>query len=205
MKTDIMSRLFRYLVALCFLVLAACGSSPAVHYFTLESAGDYVAHDDVGSPIMAVGALRLPEYLNRSQFVARGSGSEIVVDDLNRWAEPLDDAIHRVLATNLDILLDTMVVIAYPATVVAYTDYRLIGRIDHFISDPNGMVVLRVHWGVTDLDGVVVLPAKRASFQSQAAKPGDPGSIAQAMSDVLAQFSSAIAAEVESAGLAQAP
>ena len=202
MKTDIMNRFFRYLVALCFLVLAACGASPAVHYFTLESAGDYVAHDDDGSPILTVGTLRLPEYLNRSQFVSRGSGSEIVVDDLNRWAEPLDDAIHRVLATNLDILLDTVVVIAYPSTVVAHTDYRLIGRIDHFISDPNGIVVLRVQWGITDPNGVVVLPAKRASFQSQAAKPGDPGSIAQGMSDVLAQFSSAIAAEVNAMDLA---
>mgnify|MGYP001819257879 CR=1 FL=1 len=202
MKTDIMNRFFRYLVALCFLVLAACGSSPAVHYFTLESAGDYVAHDDDGSPILTVGTLRLPEYLNRSQYVSRGSGSEIVDDDLNRWAEPLDDAIHRVLATNLDILLDTVVVIAYPSTVVAHTDYRLIGRIDHFISDPNGIVVLRVQWGITDPNGVVVLPAKRASFQSQAAKPGDPGSIAQGMSDVLAQFSSAIAAEVNAMDLA---
>ena len=202
MKTDIMTRFYRYLVAVCFLVLAACGSSPAVHSFTLESAGDYVAHDDDGSPILTVGTLRLPEYLNRSQFVSRGSGSEIVVDDLNRWAEPLDDAIHRVLATNLDILLDTVVVIAYPSTVVAHTDYRLIGRIDHFISDPNGIVVLRVQWGITDPNGVVVLPAKRASFQSQAAKPGDPGSIAQGMSDVLAQFSSAIAAEVNAMDLA---
>jgi hypothetical protein len=47
-----------------------------------------------------------------------------------------------------------------------------------------------------------VLPAKRASFQSQAAKPGDPGSIALAMSDVLAQFSREIAAEIESTVLA---
>ena len=202
MKTDIMNRFFRYLVAVCFLVLAGCGSSPAVHYYALDSAGEYVADDDDGSPVMAVGAFRMPEYLNRSQFVSRGLGAEIVVDDINRWAEPLDDAIHRVLATNLDTLLDSMVVIAYPSTVVAHTDYRLIGRIDHFISDPNGIVVLRVQWGITDPNGVVVLPAKRASFQSQAAKPGDPGSIAQGMSDVLAQFSSAIAAEVNAMDLA---
>lgn len=202
MKTDTIYPLFRYVVALCFLVLAACGSSPAVHYYSLETSGEYVEQDDDGSPVMAVGAFRMPEYLNRSQFVTRGQGAEIIVDDLNRWAEPLDDAIHRVLATNLDVLLDSLVVIAYPSTTLAHSDYRLIGRIDNFLADPNGMVVLRVQWGITDPAGAVVLSSRRVSFQSQAAKPGDPGSIAQAMSDVLAQFSRAVAAEVDAIDLA---
>jgi len=153
---------------------------------------------------MSVGAFRMPEYLNRSQIVTRGSGAEIIVDDVNRWAEPLDDAIHRVLATNLDVLLESLVVVAYPSPAVAYSDYRLIGRIDGFISDPDGRVELRVQWGIINPDGTVLLPARRARFESQAANPDDPGSIAQAMSDVLAQYSRAVAAEVESIGLAQA-
>jgi len=204
MKTETMNRIFRYLVTSCFLVLAGCGSSPAVHYYALESAGDYVAQDDEGSPVMAVGGFRMPEYLNRSQFVTRGSGAEIIVDDVNRWAEPLDDAIHRVLATNLDVLLESMVVVAYPAAAITEADYRLIGRFDGFVSGPDGRVDLRVQWAITGPDGTVLLPARRARFESQAANPDDPGSIAQAMSDVLAQYSRAVAAEVESIGLAQA-
>jgi uncharacterized lipoprotein YmbA len=205
MNTNDMNRTVRYLVTFCFLILAGCGSSPAVHYYALESMDNYVAHDDEGSPVLAVGAFRMPEYLNRSQMVTRGSGAEIIVDDVNRWAEPLDDAIHRVLASNLDVLLESLVVIAYPSAAVAYSDYRLIGRIDRFISDPDGMVELRVQWGIADSGGTVQLSSRRASFESQAAKPGDPGSIAEAMSDVLAQYSRAIATEVESIGLAQVP
>lgn len=197
-----MSRIHRSAVTFSFLILAACGSSPAVHYYALEPVGNYVAHDDEGSPVMAVGAFRMPEYLNRSQFVTRGSGAEIIVDDVNRWAEPLDDAIHRVLATNLDVLLDSLVVVAYPSTAIAHNDYRLVGRIDRFISDPDGIVILRVQWGIADAKGAIVLPSRRARFESQAAKPGDPGSIAQAMSDALAQFGSAIAAEVDAMDLA---
>jgi uncharacterized lipoprotein YmbA len=205
MNTNDMNRTVRYLLTLCFLILAGCGSSPAVHYYALESVDNYVARDDEGSPIMSVGAFRMPEYLNRSQMVMRGSGAEIIVDDVNRWAEPLDDAIHRVLASNLDVLLESLVVIAYPSVAVAISEYRLTGRIDGFISDANGLVELRVQWGIIDADGTVKLSSRRARFESQAAKPDDPGSIAQAMSDVLAQYSRAIAAEVESIGLARAP
>lgn len=201
MKMNILKRTARYLVTFCFLILSACGTSPAVHYYALESTGTRVAQDDEGSPIMAVGAIRIPEYLNRSQMVTRGSGAEVIVDDFNHWAEPLDEAIHRVLASNLDVMLDSMVVIAYPSTTTIHSDYRLVGRMDRFTAGPDGMVVLNVQWGVTDAGGVVQVSPRRARFESQAEKPGNPGSIAQSMSAVLEQFSRAIAAEVESIGL----
>jgi len=143
----------------------------------------------------------MPEYLNRSQMVTRGSGTEIVVDDRNRWAEPLDDSIHRVLATNLDVLLESVVVVAYPSVAVVNLDYRLIGRFDRFDSGPDGLVVLSVQWAIADSTGTVRLAPRRARFESQAASPGDAGSIAEAMSDVLAQFSRDIASEIESIDL----
>jgi len=196
-----MNRTVRYIVTFFFLIMAGCGSSPAVHYYALDTIDNRVAQDDEGSPIVAVGAFRMPEYLNRSQLVTRGSGTEIIVDDRNRWAEPLDDSIHRVLATNLDVLLKSVVVVAYPSAAVVGIDYRLIGRFDRFDSDQNGLVVLNVQWAIVDSTGAVRLPPKRARFESQAARPGDPGSIAQAMSDVLAQFSRDIAGELESVDL----
>jgi uncharacterized lipoprotein YmbA len=202
MNRNDMNRTVRYLAMSFCLMLAACGTSPAVNYYALESVGDYVAKDDENSPILVLGPFRMPEYLNRSQFVTRGSGAEIVVDDVNRWAEPLDDAIHRVLATNVDVLSESLVVIAYPSAALAQPSYRLVGRIDHFIADSDGGVVMRVQWGIADHDGTVLLSTRRDRFESQAAKPADPGSIAQAMSDVLAQYSREIAAEFETIGLA---
>ena len=100
-----MNRTIRHIVTLCFLILAGCGSSPTVHYYALDTIDNRVAQDDEGSAIISVGAFRMPEYLNRSQMVTRGPGAEIIVDEFNRWAEPLDNAMHRVLASNLDVLL----------------------------------------------------------------------------------------------------
>jgi len=193
-----MNRKVRIVVTLLFLIIAGCGSSPAVHYYTLDTIDNRLAHDDADSPIIAVGAFRIPEYLNRSQMVTRGAGAEIIVDDFNRWAEPLDDALHRVLASNLDVLLESVIVVAYPAAAVVHINHRLVGRIDRFNSGQDGLVVLDVQWGIVDSTGAVTLPPRRAHFESQATRPGDSGSIAQAMSDVLAQFSREIASEIDS-------
>ena len=196
-----MNRTIQYFVTFCFLVIAGCGSSPTVHYYALDTIDSRVAQDDEGSPIIAVGAFRMPEYLNRSQMVTRGPGAEINVDDFNRWAEPLDDAIHRVLASNLDVLLESVVVVAFPSSAVLNIDYRLMGRFDRFTSGQDGLVVLDVQWGMVDSTGAVRLSPRRVRFESQATRPDDLGSIAQAMSDVLAQFCRDIAGEIASIGL----
>lgn len=203
MEVNNMDRAVRYIVTFCFFIIAGCGSSPMVHYYALDTIDNRVAQDDAGSPIIAVGAFRMPEYLNRSQMVTRGRGAEINVDDFNRWAEPLDDAIHRVLASNLDVLLESVVVVAFPTSPGLDIDYRLMGRFDRFTSDQDGLVVLDVQWEIVDFTGAVSLFPRRVRFQSQATRPGDPGSIAQAMSDVLAQFSRDIAGEIDSIGLDQ--
>jgi len=193
-----MNRIIRHIVTLCFLIIAGCGSSPTVHYYALETIDNRVAKDNEGSPIIAVGAFRMPEYLNRSQMVTRGAGAEIIVDEFNRWAEPLDHAIHRVLASNLDVLLESVVVVAYPSLSVVDVDYRLMGRFDRFNAGQDGLIVLNVQWAIADSTGTVLLAPRRARFESQAARPGEAGSIAEAMSDVLAQFSRDIAGEIDS-------
>ena len=196
-----MNQTVRHLVTLCVLFMAGCGSSPTVHYYALDSIGSRVAEDAPGAPIIAVGAFRMPEYLNRSQMVRRGPGAEIIVDDFNRWAEPLDDAIHRVLASNLDQLLDRVIVVAFPTSAALNIDYRLTGRFDRFHAGPDGDVVLEVQWGIVAMNGTSHLPPRRVRYQSQAARRDDPGAIAEAMSDVLAQFCRDIASELGAIGL----
>jgi uncharacterized lipoprotein YmbA len=191
----------RYVVIFCLMVIAGCGSSPTVNYYALHTIDTTLAQDDEDSPILALGALRIPEYLNRSQMVTRGPGAEIIVDEFNRWAEPIGGAIHRVLAGNLDVMLESMVVVAYPSSAVLEVDYRLIGRFARFDADQDGKVVLEVQWGIADSSGTVQLPPKRARFESQATRPGDPGSVAQAMSEVLAMFCRNITSDIEAVGL----
>jgi hypothetical protein len=54
-----------------------------------------------------------------------------------------------------------------------------------------------VQWGVGGTDEVLLVPPRRNRYETQVSDPGDPGAIALAMSDVLAQFSRDIARELE--------
>jgi uncharacterized lipoprotein YmbA len=195
-----MIRRSRYVITLVILMLAGCGSSPPVHYYGLDTIDVGYTQDQEGSPVLALGPFRMPEYLNRSQMVTNGPGAEMIVHEGNRWAEPLDDAIHRILASNLDSLLGSVIVVAYPSTALLQVDYRLVGRIGRFSSGQNGLIVLEVQWGATDTEGIILVAPRRSRYESRATLPGDPGSIAQAMSDALAQFSRDIASEIELAG-----
>jgi uncharacterized lipoprotein YmbA len=197
---DNMIRKSPYLVTLAILMLAGCGSSPPVHYYGLDSIDIRYTQDKEGSPVIALGPFRMPEYLNRSQMVTRGSAVEMIVDDVHRWSEPLNDAVHRVLASNIDSLLESVIVVAYPSSVLLEIDYRLVGRIDRFDSGQDGLIVLEVQWGAADVEGGAWVTPRRNRYESQATVPGDPGSVAQAMSDALAQFSRDIANEVEAVG-----
>lgn len=188
-----------FTLSLIALLISGCGTSPPVHYYTLDTIDVDYTRDLEGSPTMAIGPLRMPEYLNRSQMVRRGAGSEMIVDDVNRWAEPLDDAIHRIVSSNVDALLESVIVASYPSTPMMPVEYRLVGRIGRFNSDPNGLVVLEVQWGASGTDADIVIAPRRSRYESQAADPADPSSIARGMSDVLSQFSRDIASEFESA------
>ena len=185
-----------YLVTLVILMLAGCGSSPPVQYFGLDSMDIGYTQDEKGSPVLALGPFRTPEYLNRSQMVTRGRGAELIVDDVNRWAESLDDAIHRVLASNLDRLLDSVIVVAYPASALLEIDYRIVGRIGRFNAGEDGLVILEVQWGAADTEGHMLMAPTRSRYESQATVPGDPDAIARAMSDALEQFSRDMASNI---------
>jgi len=182
------------LAAIAAVTLAyGCGSSPPVRYFTLDPIEAEFATDQSDITVLALGPLALPEYLDRSPMVRRGTGAELVVDELHRWAEPLGDGLHRVLARNVDGLSDRLVVVAYPANALAAADYRLVGRIDRFEIDRNGLAVLELQWAVIDADGEPALPARRDRYTEQASDSEDPAAAAAALSHTLGQFSRQVA------------
>lgn len=193
-------RIDRWVAAVAvLLLLAACGSSAPVHYYSLSVTESNYDGEVDGSRELGVGPLRIPRYLSRTRIAIRGSNSEIIIDDFNRWVEPFDRAIHRIIAANVDGLLPDFAVGAFPYDHFVDFEYQLIGRIDRFDADQAGHVVLLVQWGVMHRESGFIVRPRRDRFATRASIPDDYGSIATAMSDVLAQFSRAVARELESA------
>lgn len=176
-------------VAVLISLFAACGSSPPVRYYSLGPADVSYSADAQGSTVVGLGPLRIPDYLKRPQIVTRGNGSEVNVDDFARWAEPMDQAIHGMVATYVDSLLDDVVVIAYPYINAIDIDYFVLGRVDQFDADENGQVVLSLQWAVVDSERQRVIEPQRGRYETQAANSRDPEAIAKAMNELLARFS----------------
>ncbi len=189
-------------ITLCVLVsllVAACGSSPPVRYFALSSMDSVQRQDPDDAVTLGLGPLRLPEYLNRSQLVTRGGGSELEVDEFNRWAEPLTLALHRVVSTDVDNMMDGVIVIAFPweAVVRNEVDYRLLGEVTRFDADRSGRVVLDIQWAISDVPAGVAVLIRRSKYETRASRPDDPAIVTSAMNDALAMFSRDVVSELE--------
>lgn len=187
----------RILWVVTFLVVSGCGSSPPVDFYTLTPISGTGSVDPVDAKLLGIGPLDMPAYLVRPQLVTKKSGSAVNVDEFNRWAEPLEVALPRVVATNVDQLLDSIVVVTFPYSARIRTDYRLIGRVIRFDADQSGEAVLEVQWGVQDADVNTVLTPRRTRYTAQASPATDPGAVVAALNETVDAFSRDIASKMQ--------
>jgi uncharacterized lipoprotein YmbA len=136
-------------VATLVLLLAACGSAPKEQFYTL---GDGAAVASGSLPNLdygvLVGPVSVPELVDRPQFVLRMTGSEVRITEQVRWAEPLRQAIPRVLAANLAQDLNNARVTPQAAGGTADPDYRVVLDVQRFDSALAQGAGLEVVWTV---------------------------------------------------------
>jgi uncharacterized lipoprotein YmbA len=111
------------LVLVLVLVLAGCGSSPRSNYYLLSP---LAAHAPAGqSPALGVGPVEIPEYLDRNGLVYLSGANRLQVAGSERWAEPLEDGVRRVVGLNLASLLDTENLSYFPWPAAHAPDYAV--------------------------------------------------------------------------------
>ncbi|HKJ16041.1 MAG TPA: PqiC family protein [Xanthomonadales bacterium] len=194
-----MNSFLRLCVALLAILVASCGTSPPVHYYNLEAPVVTGTADGPDATMVGMGPFRIPEYLKKSRIVTRGAGTEILINEQARWAEPLNRAIHRVLAANVDQQMSDVIAVAYPYLETIEIDYAVLGQVERFDSDQSGRVLLVVQWGVVDETRHPLIIPQRSSYESRASDPNDPDQIARAMNDALNHFSQDIAGQLKKA------
>jgi uncharacterized lipoprotein YmbA len=102
-------------------LLAACGSSPRSNYYLLTSAVTEAPGGD--SPSLGIGPISVPEYLNRNSLVYSKHGNRLQISSTERWAEPLEAGIKRIMSANLASQLDTQDIRSYPWEPAQSPDY----------------------------------------------------------------------------------
>ena len=183
--------------AVITLALTACGTTPNSNYYLLTSEATNIPADSVLS--LGVGPIEIPEYLNRNAFVYSRDHNQLHIASFERWAEPLDSAIERVLRLNLASLLNTQNVQSYPFGSNEKPEYAVEVSLLRLDADNSG-ASLTAEWRL-------YRPQQKETIKRQISKlhqdisshPLQATDIAPAYSRLLLQLSEVIAAAISAA------
>ena len=196
-------------VAITSLALAGCGSfSPRPdpsRFFALTSLVETEAvrkSPGAENISLGVGPIRLPGYLDREELVTRISQNRFAVAENDRWIEPLEENVVRVLMQNLTALLRPERIARYPWQNNQRPAYQVEIEILRFEPNAGQEVQLRARWAVIDADTKQTRVAKESQFARQV-KPKSSEAAVAAMSEALGDLSREIADAVGAVARAQ--
>ena len=164
-------RLGRHCFATVMLVLFAVGlsgciggsSKPSTFYMlrSMPEAQDNVQSGEKQKSVsVLIGPITLPAYLDRTQMVTGSGKHELVLEEFNRWAEPLKDGFYRVLMENLSSLLNTSDIYAYDRDGSTIADYQVVIDVTYFHGAPGGDICLTAFWRISNVDGKPLIRRK---------------------------------------------
>ncbi|MEL6179845.1 MAG: PqiC family protein [Myxococcota bacterium] len=143
------STLLSMALGLAALGAVACGSSDAARLYTLSQMPDTQPLTPAATRnVVGIGPVTLPPYLHRTAIVTRSSPYRVELATFDRWAEPLDTVVLRVLTENVSDLLGSDHVYPNPrrhrepedlAVEIEFTRFEAIGA---------GVVRLAAHWAI---------------------------------------------------------
>ena len=128
--------------AALLLVLVGCGS-PDNKYFTLSTEDAAAPASMAAGRTVSVDEVNIPSYLDRPQLVIRQGANSADLREYERWLEPLDSMLRRVLAADLAARLGAGHVLDRPAK-----DTALIAVTIEEFGQNGDRVVLRGQWTV---------------------------------------------------------
>jgi uncharacterized lipoprotein YmbA len=134
------------------MVFACRSVTPSVNYYIIDSlAAEKNLSDTVAEPeswTIAIGPVRLPEYVNRVQMVVRNGSSELEVSEFHRWANYPDRLVQQVLEDNLQVLVPGARVMSNPLPVGLKPDVTLAVRFGELVGTADKTMRLRATWTV---------------------------------------------------------
>jgi len=182
----------RIAAALLGLILAACGGAPKDNYYMLTA--PTAPPGVTGSVSVFVGPVLVPEGVDRAPMLIRMGPNQLDVRDDHRWAEPLKNAIPRVVSENLMRELGTTRVSWTRIGASQPADFKVAIDVQRFDSSFDEGAAIEAAWIVTPAKG----PARsgRSSIREPAPSK-DPAGVAAAHSKALERLAKEIAASLK--------
>lgn len=174
-------------------LVSACGSTPPSSYYMLSAdAATPPSHDGV---LVGVGPIAIPDYLKNRGMILGRDGNRLTISQYDRWAEPLESGITRVMVLNLASLLDTRQVTVFPWRSDTIPEYAVSVGVVQFTARQNDALLV-ASWTVhRPQTGELV--EKSLARHSLPLKSQDPNQVADVYSALLLTLSKDIASAVQ--------
>jgi uncharacterized lipoprotein YmbA len=171
-------------------LVAGCGSTPENRYYTLSVEPPTVAAPTVPRCMvdLTLAAVRLPGVTDRSQLVVRTGPQTVDIREFDRWAEPLDQMVRRILAEDLATRLGSF----NRSPRAADPERRLFVAVDEFMAAESGVSRLTGRWWTLDRGDDSARRVVRSFALTQPVETSQSAQVAAAMSGLLAALADEI-------------
>ena len=171
---------------------AACRATPPSRFYLLTPIPGEVPAE---APRLAVrlSTVELPRYLSGPEIVTR-DGHRLAHAEYDRWAEPLEDNVARVLTKNLAVLMPAARISRHPWEWPGDVDFHVTVSVQRFDVEAGG-AVLDARWTVYRSGAEHPEAAHRSTFTQPVEGEGFEG-FAASMSACLADLSREIAGQL---------
>jgi len=194
---------------IAFIILGGClgkGTQKATRFYLLEpipgiSSGERASVEGEGV-MLAIGPVRVREYLSRPEIVTRTQENKIIVHDFHSWGEPLDKNFTAVLGANLSNLLSTDRIVFFPWRRRPNFDYQIVVDVMRFEGDLGGEASLIAHYYILHVgeseEEARPMGIWKSSFSRQT-KDDSYQALVSAMSELVGDFSREVAEKIKGA------
>ena len=149
----------------------------------------------IDGPTIGLGPVTIPSYLDRPEVVTRLSDTEFAISDSDRWGEPLESNVSRVLMQDLSRELPSAEFVPFPWPRKTQIDYKLAVKFLRLEKSANGQVEVEAAWTIRrGLDDGLI---QRGTTNAHASAGADQRSASAALSQGIAQISEQIAQALE--------
>jgi uncharacterized lipoprotein YmbA len=140
---------------LTVLLGVGCAATPPAAFYTLTP----MTAPTVRPTPLTIGLTLsdFPAALDRPQLMLRASDNRLVIEELHRWAAPLEGQVARTLSENLARLTNSPRVTTFPWPAEFRPGRRVDIAIQRFDGRPGDQAVLQARWSLSDATGAAPL------------------------------------------------
>jgi uncharacterized protein len=134
-------------VLILTLFLASCGTSPEPRFYGLNEIDGQQSQQNISVKIQRPS---LPQYLDRPDIVRSENTYQYKINEMHRWAEPLDQMFERVLTQDLQQRLPVGKILSESDTGTVDQRYVVETNITQFNAIDAGHVSLKLQFSIID-------------------------------------------------------